>query len=145
MNELAPPVVDGWFTVQPELSLVGQRCEACGTVVFPPRAVACPSPTCREQCLSTTPLSRRGTIWSYATNHYPPPPPYVAEQPFEPVTIGAVELAAERLIVLGRIVGDPAELSVGREVELSVGTLPDGDGRQRTMWQWRLVGRRSSS
>lgn len=134
------PAVEGWFATDPHPHLLGQRCEACGTVVFPPRAAVCPSPHCAATSMVAVPLSRRGRVWSYATNHYPPPAPYVAADPFEPVTVVAVELAAERLVVLGQLDGDPSRIRVGSEVELTVGTLFQSAEERQTVWRWRPVG-----
>ena len=48
-------------------------------------------------------LSRTGKLWSYTTNHYKPPEPYVAPDPFTPYTVAAVELIEERIVVLGQL------------------------------------------
>lgn len=133
------PAVEGWFGTDPEPHLVGQRCADCATVVFPPRAVTCPNPRCTGEDLPPTPLSRRGRVWSYATNHYPPPPPYVADEPFTPVTIAAVELAEEQLVVLGQVAGPTDDLRVGAEVELEIGTLLTTETEEHTVWRWRVT------
>ena len=73
----------------------------CGTIVFPPRDGACPNPDCDSDTLEPTTLSRRGRVWSYTENHYAPPPPYVAADPFEPYALAAVELDDEGIVVLG--------------------------------------------
>jgi len=78
------PAVDGWFTTDEPYTLIGAKCGACGTYVFPPRSGACPNPECDGTDLEPTPLSRRGKVWSYTENHYAPPAPYVAAEPFEP-------------------------------------------------------------
>lgn len=130
--DVAAPAVEGWFTLDPEEPrLLGLRCTSCGTVAFPPTVTTCPSPDCAGDALVEHPLSRRGTVWSYATNHYAPPPPYVPPDPFVPYTVVAVELAAEQLTVLGQLV--EGEVAVGDEVELVLGTLADG----ATVWMWR--------
>ena len=75
----------------------------CGTFVFPPREGACPNPAAtptrssRRRCLAA------GRVWSYTENHYAPPPPYVAADPFEPYALAAVELDDEGLVVLGQV------------------------------------------
>lgn len=124
-------MVTSWFVDAPEPHLVGHRCRDCATVAFPPTLVACPSPDCSGGQLEETPLSRRGRVWSYAVNHYPPPEPYVRPDPFEPYTVVAVELEAERLVVLGQLEGDA--VAVGDEVELVAGALADGE----PVWKWR--------
>lgn len=133
------PAIEGWFTSDPEPHLLGQRCADCATVVFPPRAVTCPNPTCVGEDLPVTSLSRTGRVWSYATNHYPPPAPYVAADPFEPITIAAVELQAEAITVLGQVAGPTDDLRVGAEVELEIGTLLTTDTEEHTVWRWRVV------
>ena len=66
------------------------------------------------------PLSRRGKMWSYTDARYQPPPPYVAADPYEPFCIAAVELAAEKMVVMGQVVPGVGvdELTIGTEVEL---------------------------
>ena len=133
------PAIDGWFTLDAdEPTLLGATCSTCATIVFPPRAGACPNPSCDGTELKPAPLGRFGRIWSYTTNHYAPPEPYIAADPFEPFTVAAVELAEERLVVLGQIVPgtDPATLSVGQEVEITLGTLYTDDDNEYVMWQW---------
>lgn len=81
-------------------------------------------------------------MWSYTENRYPPPPPYPAPYPFEPFAVAAVELAAEGLIVLGKVVAGTlaADLTVGVEVELTTERLYTGDdGVDRCGYAWRIA------
>jgi uncharacterized OB-fold protein len=137
-NEPAPAegpvsVVD-WFTVDPP-SLTGTRCTACGTVYFPPQTLTCRNPACHGDELVVTPLSSQGRIWSYADARYRPPPPYVSGADFEPYAIAAVELAAERIVVLGQVVKGIGveDLAVGMAVELVVEELDPC----HLVWKWR--------
>lgn len=142
-----PPVVEGWFTTEEPPSLLGLRCTACGARVFPPQAITCPNPGCRSDELEQVALARTGTVWSWAVNHYAPPPPYVAPEPFEPYTVLAVALDGEDLTVLGQLVGDqdPADLELGTPVEVVLGHVleadengePGGAGT-RTMFEFRI-------
>ena len=87
------------------------------------------------------PLSRRGKLWSYTENRYPPPAPYPAAEPFEPFAIAAVELADEGMIILGKVVAGTlaADLKVGMEMELAVEPLyTDDDGVVRLTHAWRI-------
>ena len=86
-------------------------------------------------------MSRRGKVWSYTENRYAPPPPYPSPDPFEPFAVAAVELEAEGLIVLGKVVEGTlaADLTVGVEMELTTETLyTDDDGVERATYAWRL-------
>lgn len=92
--------------------------------------------------MAQVPLSRRGTLWSYTENRYPPPAPYPAPDPFEPFAIAAVQLADEGLIILGKVVdGTLAEhLKVGMEMGLSTMTLyVDDDGVDRVVYAWKVA------
>jgi uncharacterized OB-fold protein len=131
------PAVDGWFTVDPP-RLIGVRCPECGTFAFPPRPGPCPDPTCAGDELVPVELSDRGTLWSYTENHYAPPPPFPACDPFEPYAIAAVELAAEGIVVLGQVVGGvgAADLHVGQPMRLTVQTLYSDDDGDHLVWAW---------
>jgi len=71
----------------------------------------------------------------------PPPPPYVAAVPFVPFAIAAVELAAERMVVLGQVADGvgTVDLRVGMEVCVVVETLFTDDGVPQLVWRWKPV------
>lgn len=133
------PSIDGWFSTGERPRLLGQRCDVCGTYVFPPDATICPNPACTSQELAGVELSDRGRIWSFTTNHYAPPAPYVSPDPFVPYSIVAVELDAESMIVLGQLSAsaDPSTLRVGDEVELTIETLFTDDDGDHLIYRWR--------
>jgi uncharacterized protein len=144
VSDNVAPAIDGWFDTDQSGAphLIGSRCGVCGTYVFPPRAGNCPNPACDGDALEQVPLSRRGTLWSYTENHYAPPPPYPAPDPFEPFAIAAVQLADEGLIVLGKVVAGTlaADLRVGTPMELAIEPLyRDDDGVERTVYAWRIA------
>ncbi len=135
------PVVEGWFTTGEEPHLIGAQCPVCNTIVFPPREGACPNPACDSDELTPTPLSRRGKVWSYTENHYPPPPPYVAADPFEPFALAAVELDHEGIVVLGQVakgVG-AADLRVGMEMQIAIEVLSHDDDHDSLVYVWEPV------
>jgi len=140
------PAVEGWFTTDEDgegPALLGSRCTDCGTYAFPAEASSCRNPDCASTSFEAVELSRRGRIWSYTDARYQPPPPYVAADPYEPFCIAAVELDAEKLVVMGQIVDGVSvdDLSVGDEVELVVDTLYHEDGTDYLVWKWRPVNR----
>lgn len=161
------PAIEGWFTMDgldgaagpdspdaPDTAdnpdgagvrLVGSRCAACGTPYFPRNALACRNPGCTGPKdgseLEEYTLSGHGRIWSYTDARYQPPPPYVSPDPFRPYVIAAVELEAERMIVLGQVIPgvDVTELAVGMPAELTLGTLYEDDEAEYVTWMWRPV------
>lgn len=142
------PAIDGWFSAgDPDAGtgphLIGSQCPACGTYAFPPRPGPCPNPNCDADALTEVVLSSAGTLWSFAENHYAPPPPYRAAEPFEPYALAAVELADEGIVVLGQAAAGvrAADLRVGMPMVLDTGELfTDDDGTVRTVWTWRPAG-----
>ncbi|AWK09376.1 benzoylsuccinyl-CoA thiolase [Streptomyces spongiicola] len=139
-------MVAGWFTDTEDeegFRLLGTRCGACSAVFFPREDSLCRNPACAGDALTEVPLSKRGRVWSYTDGRYRPPAPYVSdpEAPWEPYTLLAVELEAERMVVLGQAAPGVtvADLSVGVEVEVVPGILSEDTGTSWTTWHWRPV------
>ncbi|HEX6310202.1 MAG TPA: OB-fold domain-containing protein [Acidimicrobiia bacterium] len=141
MAKTRVPAIEGWFTTGDEPALLGSRGVETGSYFFPKSLAFSRNPAAPGEALEEVPLGRRGRVWSYTTNHYAPPPPFVAPDPFEPYTIVAVELPDEQMVVLGQLAdgADPATLRVGAEVELEVGTLYEDDEHEYVVWKWRPV------
>ncbi|MBM7170899.1 benzoylsuccinyl-CoA thiolase [Streptomyces sp. G44] len=144
MSRTRTPVVADWFAGEGEsFRLLGTRCSACAAVFFPREDGFCRNPGCAGGELAEVPLSRRGRVWSYTDGRYRPPAPYLSdpELPWQPYTLIAVELAAERMVVLGQAVPgvSVADLEVGMEVEVVPGVLHEHAGTAWTTWHWRPV------
>jgi uncharacterized OB-fold protein len=125
------PIQDGLFTwPSAEPRLIGSRCRDCGEIDFPAQD-ACPACTGRD-CERVL-LGRRGRLWTWTIQRFPPPvPPYggpAERERFVPFGVGYVELP-EGIRVEGRLTGcDPAELEIGMEMELAIerfGEAADG-------------------
>jgi uncharacterized OB-fold protein len=131
--------VEGWFTLGSEPRLTGSRCRSCGTYAFPPGAFFCPNPRCPSTEFDEVPLSRRGRIWSFSINHYPPPPPALSAEPFQPYAVAAVELGEERIVILGQVAhgSDLNALRVGQQMEIVV--EPIIPGADESVWKWKPV------
>jgi uncharacterized OB-fold protein len=144
MNELVrSAAIEGWYTLDDNNpSLLGSRCCSCGTFFFPPLKSFCRNPVCMGIEFDSVPLSRTGHIWSYTNAVYQPPEPYVAAVPFVPFAIAAVELAYEKMIILGQMVEGVtvADLRVGAAVELVVETLYQMSTEDKVIWKWRPCG-----
>lgn len=140
-----PPPAPGarnWFQEPPHpFRLLASRCTTCGSLTFPPRAIpGCPDPDCQGMEHEPTPLSPDGTLWSYTDARYAPPPPYPRrpDAEFEPYLLAAVELAAEKMIILGQVVpGVTADtLAVGMPMRLVPGVLTSSEGVDERVWHW---------
>jgi hypothetical protein len=129
----------GWFTLDDKPALLGSRCSACGTYYFPARSLACRHPACAGGTMESVPLSRTGKLWSFTDACYQPPEPYIAAEPFQPFAIAAVELAKERMTVLGQVVGGVGvdQLRLGMDMELALETLFEKDGVAHLTWKWK--------
>ncbi|MEU8032744.1 zinc ribbon domain-containing protein [Streptomyces sp. NPDC049099] len=138
----------GWFTGEgDDFRLLGTRCPSCATVFFPREDVHCRNPHCDSDSLEEVPLSKNGRIWAYTDSRYRPPSPYVSnpELPWEPYALIAVELAAERIVVLGQAAPGVtvADLTVGMQVEVVPGVLHEDAETTWTTWHWRPTGVRA--
>ena len=134
------PAVEGLFTVDEPPHLIGGRLIETGGYCFP-KDLGGADPGVPDGAVEEVLLSRRGKIWSFTNSVYPPPPPFVSDEDYEPVTIAAVELDEESMVVLGQVAPPLSvdDLSVGMEVELVLGTLYEDDDNQYLTWQWRPV------
>ena len=140
MSKTRVPAVEGLFTLDDdEPRLIGGRVPGTESYFFP-KHLGGADPRVGPVELEEVLLSRRGRVWSYTTSHYPPPPPFVvASEPYEPITIAAVELAAEKMVVLGQCIAGvrPDDLEVGMEMELTVDILYSDDDCDYLVWKWR--------
>jgi len=134
------PAIAGWFTMDAKApALLGTRCTLCKTFFFPKETVACRNPQCDSSELEEVALSRTGRVWSFTNNCYQPPSPYVSADPFVPYAIAAVELAQEKMVVLGQMADGLGveDLRAGIEVELVLDTLYEDDENEYVVWKWR--------
>jgi uncharacterized OB-fold protein len=123
------PIVEGLFTsTGDDAQLVGSRCTACGIVTFPAQE-SCPQ--CASTDMAAHPLARRGTLWAWTTQEFPPPsPPYAGPtgKAFVPFGVGYIDLGDVK--VESRLTtADPAALEHGMAMELTLVPLrTDDDG-----------------
>jgi uncharacterized OB-fold protein len=144
-SRIAVPAIEGWFVAEPEPRLLGLRDPSTGTYFFPPDPAVSRPPQAGGAELEPVELSATGTLWSYTTNHYQPPEPYVSADPFVPYTVCAVELQAEQMVVLGQLAEgvDPAGIKVGDEMHLVVETLFSDEEHDHLVWRWAPSGGQS--
>lgn len=142
MSKTPTPAVEGWFTLDRKRPhLLGTRCTSCANVFFPKETSYCRNPACTGTEFEEVELSRTGRLWSFTNNCYVPPEPYMASDPFEPYAIAAVELAEERMVVMGQVVSGVGveDLEAGMEMELVLDTLYEDDENEYLVWKWQPV------
>jgi uncharacterized OB-fold protein len=136
--------IEGWFEAGTERPhLLGSRCKRCKTYFFPKESAFCRNPACDGTDFEEVPLSRTGRLWSFTNNCYAPPPPYVSADPFVPYIVAAVELAEEKMVVLGQVVGGVKieDLRAGMPMELVVDTLSEDGDKRYLVWKWKPADR----
>lgn len=133
------PVAEGVFTWpsdQPQL--IGSRCAACKIVTFPAQD-SCPR--CASTEMAKHLLARRGRLWAWTTQEFPPPsPPYLGPtgDAFVPYGVGYVDLGGE-VRVETRLTAMKG-LRSGMEMELVlVPFRTDGDGNEVLTFAFRPV------
>lgn len=148
MSKTRVPAADGWFTMDEAApALLGARGKESGSYFWPTALAVSANPGVPGEQREPTPLSRRGSLWSWTTNHYAPPEPYMAPDPFVPYTVCAVELEVERMVVLGQLAtgADESQLEVGMTMELVLGPLYEDDDNEYVVWQWAPAAARTGS
>jgi uncharacterized OB-fold protein len=137
----AVPVAEGVFTwPSDEPSLIGAKCSVCAIVTFPSQD-SCPR--CGSTEMAEHLLARRGRLWAWTTQGFPPPsPPYAGPTgaDFVPFAVGYVELGDEVRVEARLTEADPDRLRAGMEMELVV--IPfrsDDDGNDVVTFAFQPV------
>jgi uncharacterized OB-fold protein len=125
------PVAEGIFPwPSEEPVLLGSRCTICGNHMFP---VQDGCPKCMSDQSETVELAKKGTLWSWTVQAFPPKaPPYQGPvgDDFQPYGVGYVELPDQVRVEARLTEADPERLQIGMEMELvfdSLGTDDDGN------------------
>jgi uncharacterized protein len=113
------PVAERVFTwPSDDPQLIGSRCGTCGIVTFP---VQDSCPRCASIEMVEHLLARRGRLWAWTTQHFPPPsPPYAGPtgKDFVPFGVGYVELPDEVKVETRLTEAEPDALRPGMDMEL---------------------------
>lgn len=116
------PVADGVFTwPSDEPRLLGSRCTKCANHMFPVQS-SCPK--CTSDSTETVELARRGTLWTWTVQGFPPKsPPYAGDadpKTFVPFGVGYVELPGQVKVEARLTESDPEKLHIGMELEMVI-------------------------
>ena len=137
------PIQEGIYTWPSESpQLIASKCKGCGEVTFP-KQDSCPS--CTGRSAEPILLSRRGTLWTWTVQRFPPPvPPYAGSadrESFVPFGVGYVELP-EGIRVESRLTeNDPEKLCIDKEMELVIEKFgEDEEGNELMTFAFQPVG-----
>ncbi len=135
------PIAPDLFTWPDEPAhLLGSRCGACGTVVFPAQD-GCPK--CGTEGMAVTELGRRGTLWTWTSQDFLPKHPYAGpetEADFAGYLVGYVELPDGVRVVTRLVDVDRADVQIGMDLELVlVPFTTDPDGTEVVAYAFRPV------
>lgn len=137
------PIREGIFTWPgDDPQLIGSRCGSCGIVTFPTQE-SCPR--CASTDMGEHLLPRRGRLWAWTTQSFPPPsPPYTGPtgEDFVPFGVGYVQLDDE-IKVESRLTEANADvLEIGMEMELVlVPFRTDAEGNEVVTFAFQPVAR----
>jgi uncharacterized OB-fold protein len=137
MRKALAPEISTWPDEIPQL--IGSKCGNCGATTFP---VQRRCPKCSGAEMAELGLPRRGTLVASTTRGFPPGPPYkgATGKAFTPFGVGPVQLD-DVIRVEGRLTAnDPAKLTFGMEVELTVVPLvADDEGNEIVTFAFQPV------
>ena len=117
-----------------------QKCSNCGKLRHPPRPM-CPS--CRSTARTWTPMSGKGTIWSYVIPHPPLLQPYSDLAPYNVVVVTLDEDPTLRMV--GNLLPgpdgqlndvDPHSIRIGEPVEVTFKWFQRADGSDEALPMW---------
>jgi uncharacterized OB-fold protein len=136
------PVEEGLFTWPAENpQLIASQCRSCGEVAFP-REEGCGN--CGGEDVVEKLLSRRGQVWTWTIQNFPPPiPPYRGSgdrDTFVPYGVAYIELP-EGIRVESRLtLNDPEQIEIGMEMELVIQKfIEDADGNELMTFAFQPV------
>lgn len=114
--------------------LVGSRCRRCSTLTFPAQG-SCPR--CTSEEVERELLERRGTLWTWTVQVFPPKAPYRGGADFEPFGVGYVELPGQLRVQARLTEADPDRLEIGMEMELELIPVPGREQEDVSTYAFR--------
>jgi uncharacterized OB-fold protein len=108
-SEMSTPL--WWQFKESQYNLVGEICDHCGSVIFPPRDVC---PECEAPARTPYALSGHGKVYSYATAYHAPAP----FEEYVPYVVALVKLEEGPLIAAQLTDVNPKNVEIGLPVEM---------------------------
>lgn len=129
------PIAEGLFTWPDDRPrLLASRCLDCGNHMFPQQA-GCSR--CSGSSTEPVELGRRGTLWTWTVQAFPPKaPPFAGSddpEVFEPFGVGYLDIDGKLLVESRLSLADPADLEIGMELELIIEPLYVNDSGEEVV------------
>lgn len=126
-----------WPAEKPQL--IGCKCGACGAVFFPEQSSCgrCGSTQMARELLPTT-----GTIYSWTSQEFLPPPPYAGGETrdtFKPKGVGLIDLEGVVMVEGWLTESDPEKVHIGDRVELEIVPFRSDDDKDVVAFAFRPV------
>lgn len=96
-----------------------QRCAKCGGYNHPPKIIC---PHCHGRKLEWVSVPKTGTVYSFTIVHRPPTPAFKDDVPY---AVGLVDIDGTNVRLLSSLVMPPAEVHIGKRVEIMFDTVND--------------------
>jgi uncharacterized OB-fold protein len=132
------PIGTGLFTVSDgKPNLMATHCKSCGDYFFP-KSFTCHNPKCKKKEVEEVILSRKGTVAGYTVMNYPPPPPFIAPENYQPIPVVEVKLP-EGIHLIAMMEGcDPKDVKIGMDVEMVMGVIYTNKNNEQVMgWKYK--------
>ena len=140
MEKKEVPFVPGFLPTplspRENLHLLGTKCHNCGTILLGTREFC---ENCTSSDVEVIALGKKGKVWSYTIQRFPPPPPYKPATQYLPRPVAWVELP-EGVKIISIISCLPEKMKIDLEVELLVEKeWEDEVGNDVLMYKFRPV------
>ncbi|MCX7680727.1 MAG: Zn-ribbon domain-containing OB-fold protein [Anaerolineae bacterium] len=113
-------VAGNWRLQQQRYRLVGEECEKCGTLIFPPRDLC---PECEAPAKMPYVFSGQGEVYSYSTIYSPPR----GFEEFAPYTVALIRLKEGPMLTAQLTDVESDKVYIGMPVEMVTRKIQGGD------------------
>jgi uncharacterized OB-fold protein len=120
-----------WRLQQQRYRLVGEKCEKCGEMIFPPRDVC---PGCEGPAQTPFVFSGLGEVYSYSTVYNPPR----GFEEFAPYNVALVRLAEGPMVAAQLTDVDTDEIKIGMPVEMVTRKVQSGGEQDAIVYGYKF-------
>lgn len=124
-------VAGNWRLQQQRYRLVGEECEKCGKLIFPPRDLC---PNCEAPAKTPYVFSGQGEVYSYSTVYSPPR----GFEEFAPYTVALIRLKEGPMLTAQLTDVESDKVYIGMPVEMVTRKIQGGDGSNPIVYGYKF-------